>query len=255
MPVWSIRAESLGFIAGQRPIKDRMVNTPVIVYSERGPVEVGQENKEVRTGGEVIKKTVWLEQEFSDLGLKWRELAGCGLKQKIHDAALKPLDEKALSDKGLLLEPSDLPEFLALRQAEKYFTGNMLFPYGDYPLTTHAIAQLKQRRRLVYYPVWRIWGFSRLGRISCLVDAVDGSKLSWRQHQQAKHPGPTKHLLYIMSGILALSLIYAGGTSGEAWLTALAPVALIGLIFGGIAFSNYIMSRWADRIARDIMRL
>ncbi len=245
VPVWSVRAETFGFIAGQRPIKDLP-----IMPSDDVPLPLPEVPPGRRVGGEVVKKSLWLAQEFREFGVRWSGLSGLKIEKVLAQPQL-PLAGDALANLGIMLEPHDLPPERALAAARNYFRGHMLFPYGDYPILHSTVANLRIDPRLVYYPVWSVWGFTRLGRFKCTVDAVTGDRISSWQYQRPRPPQPTKYLLAATVLLLALSMFYAP-TSGYSMAVLIGTLALAAGVLGGIYLKKHLADRMIDKACRAI---
>lgn len=249
VPFWSISAESFGFVAGQRPIK------PVVIQqsSDGGsaiPPEIGQTQN---LGGEVVKKSLWLEQEFRAPGVKWPDLAGLDIHKR-GELRLQPAADENLSNRGIRIEPHDLPPEFASREASAYFRGHLLFPYGEYPILHAAVTNLKTTRRLIYYPVWRVWGFTAQGRLKCVVDAVNGARLTVRQYSRPRPAHPTRYLAAALAGSLILSMVYAPATGYDLRIAA-GTLILVGVVWTGVLLKNYTVDRVAGYLCRMIWRV
>lgn len=249
VPVWQVEAEVFGFVGGQRPVLEKVITTP---EDDRG------RTREVRlkTGGEVMKKTLWLSKDFRKLGVRWGELGSGGIKQKATEVALVPEDRAELSRMGLVLEPDAASEREVMERSARYFRGQLLFPYQGYLNLISRISLLRQRRRLIYYPAWRVLGFTPRGRQYCLVDGVDGSRVSANSFGRPKISPPTKYLALTLAGALALSMALAPPElKGQGWAGLLAPFLLAGLVLGSSALSRAVLERLADRVAWLIWRV
>ncbi|MDI6740657.1 MAG: hypothetical protein QME74_09890 [Candidatus Edwardsbacteria bacterium] len=252
VPFWSIAAETFGFVAGQRPIKQALVDS-----SSDGPTSLSEAQsmyaRPENAGGEVIKKSLWKEQVFHAPGVRWEDVTGLDVL-KHGSRRLQPLEHQDLSDKGIRIEPHDLPAELASQEAAAYFQGHLLFPYGEYPILHAAIATLRTNRRLIYYPVWRLLGFTAPGRFKCVVDAVSGDRIHVRQYSREKPPHPTKYLIAALVLSLALSLMYVPA-GGHGLRIAIGAVSLAGGIAAGIFIKKYAVDNLAERLCRFIWRL
>ena len=159
------------------------------------------------------------------------------------------MTEGPLATSGVKLEPHDLPPNMALAEADDFFRGHILFPYGCYPILQSAVANLRVDRRLVYYPVWCTWGFTKLGRFKCTVDAVTGDRISSWQYQRHKPAPPTKYLITMLALILLLSLLYAP-TGGYDLAMVIGAMVLIAGVLGGIYLKKYLVDRLIDKACR-----
>jgi len=237
VPYWHVTAETTGVVAGQRPI------VPASPDMEDAPA-----GRRQYLGGEVIKKALWLEQEFRAPGVKRPELAGLGARDG-EPLRLQPLADQELPGEGVMVEPHDLPAAAAAAEASRTFRGRLLFPYGDYPILRAAVGESRTVRRLVYRPVWLVWGFTAQGRLKCLVDAVSGDRVHVRLYRRPAPRHPTRYLAAVLAGALALSLVYAP-TTGYDLRIALATLALAGAVWAGVKLKDYAVGRLAERLAR-----
>ncbi|HTY08870.1 MAG TPA: hypothetical protein VMF29_06875 [Candidatus Edwardsbacteria bacterium] len=250
VPVWSAKAETFAFIAGQRPVRTTVI--PRLDEQMGMGEELGDKDphRERLSGGEVVKKGLWLAQEFREFGVRWSNLGGLTA-----DAVLgqpqQPLAEGSLTDLGARLEPHDLPPERALAEAERFFAGHILYLYKEYPILKSSVANLRIERRLVYYPVWCLWGFTKKGRFQCTVDAVTGDRIAARQRQKAAPPHPTSSLLGALGLALLLSMLYAP-TSGYNREVFGGVVALAAAVAAGIGLKKYLIDRFVEKACRAI---
>jgi hypothetical protein len=253
VPLWHIQGEAFGFIGGQRPIIEKVIKVPIDEY--HGDT-VNQKEIIQRTGGEVIKKSLWLKKDCRMLGIKWNELGGSDIKDTAPGMELLPEDDAELSRLGLVLEPDAAAEPEMIAEAIKYFKGQLLYPYGSYQGLASRISLLKQKRRLIYYPVWRVLGFTKKGRFKCLMDGVNGTRISVKQYRQAKTAPPTKPLIATLAIALALGMILSPQKLFmQGWLSFVAPFFLLGLMAGGTALNRLILDRLAEKAARLIWKV
>lgn len=237
VPFWWVTAETAGVVAGQRPI------VPAEPGMEGVPAGMVQ-----NLGGEIIKKALWLEQEFRASGVKWPDLAGLAARGD-GQAPLQPLAGHNLPGEGAMIEPHDLPAEAVAAEASRTFRGRLLFPYGEYPILRAATGESRTVRRLVYRPVWLVWGFTAQGRLKCLVDAANGDRVHVHLYRRPRPGHPTRYLAAVMAGALALALVYAP-TSGYDLRVAAGTLALAGAVWAGVKLRDYAAGRLAERLAR-----
>ncbi len=250
VPAWSAKTETFAFIAGQRPIRETvtMEADDLLTGGQRAPD--GFNPWIAKTGGEVVKKSLWLRQEFREFGVRWSNLSGLKISAILERPQL-PMTEGSPADQGIRLEPRDLPPEKALTAAGDFFSGNILFPYGSYPILQSAVANLRIDRRLVYYPVWSCWGFTKLGRFKCTVDAVTGDRGSSWQYRKAKPEPPTKYLLTALVLILALSMIYAP-TTGYSSTIFIGTLVMAAAAVAGVYIKKRVIDRAVEKACRAV---
>jgi len=190
VPLWHVEAEAFGFIGGQRPIVEKIIKVSIDEYQGNA---INEKEIKEKTGGEVVKKSLWIKKDYRMLGIKWNELGGSDIKNTAPGMELMPEDDAELSKLGIVLEPDAVAEAEMIAESSKFFKGQMLYPYGGYQGLTSRISLLKNNRRLIYYPVWRVLGFTRKGRFKCLLDGVNGTQIYIKQYSKAKIEPPTKN--------------------------------------------------------------
>jgi len=253
IPVWHIDAEIFGFIGGQRPIVEKIIKVSIDEYHGN---TINEKEIKQKSGGEVVKKSLWIKKDYRMLGIKWNELGGSDIKDTAPGMELMPEDDAELSKLGLMLEPDAVAEPEMIAEATKYFKGQLLYPYGSYQGLTSRISLLKQNRRLIYYPVWRVLGFTKKGRFKCLVDGVNGTQIYVKQYSKAKIVPPTKHLIVILAIALALGMMLSPHQAFmQGWLSFVAPFFLLGFLAGGTALNRLILDRLAEKAARFIWKV
>jgi hypothetical protein len=113
------------------------------------------------------------------------------------------------------------------------------------------VANLRLDRRLVYYPVWCVWGFTKKGRFKCAVDAVTGDRISSRQYQKARPPQPTKYLLTALALILVLSMLYAPTTGYDSTIF-IGTVVMAAAVLAGVYFKKHLIDRMIEKACRAV---
>jgi hypothetical protein len=253
VPIWHVEGEAFGFVGGQRPIVEKILKIPI--SDTHGRMVYEKEIKQ-KTGGEVIKKSLWVKNEYRMLGVKWNELGGSNIRDIAPQMELMPEDDAELSKLGLVLEPDALAEPEIIIQSEKYFRGQMLYPYGNYKGLASHVSPLKQKRELIYYPVWRVLGFTKKGRYKCLLDGVSGERIFVKQYSKTKVSPPTKALAMVLVAALAMGMTLSPGSlTGNGWLSFAAPLLLMGILATGALLNRYILDRLAEKAARFIWRV
>ena len=253
VPAWHVEAEAFGFNGGQRPIVERDQKIPI--SDARGNNAYEKEIKQ-KSGGEVIKKSLWIKKDYRMLGVKWNELGGSGIRDTASRRDLVPEDDAELSKLGLVLEPDAVAEPEMIAESAKFFKGQMLYPYGSYQGLTSHISLLKQNRRLIYYPVWRVLGFTKKGRFKCLVDGINGTQIYVKQYSKAKIVPPTKHLIATLAVALALGMVLSPQqVFMQGWLSFVAPFFLLGFLAGGAVLNRLILDRLAEKAARFVWKV
>ena len=253
VPLWHVEAEVFGFIGGQRPIVEKIIKVSSDEY--HGNTINEKEIKE-KTGGEVVKKSLWIKKDYRMLGVKWNELGGSDIKNTAPGMELMPEDDAELSKLGIVLEPDAVAEAEMIAESSKFFKGQMLYPYGGYQGLTSRISLLKNNRRLIYYPVWRVLGFTRKGRFKCLLDGVNGTQIYIKQYSKAKIEPPTKLLIAVLAVALILGMILSPQkVFMQGWLSFVAPFFLLGFLAGGAALNRLILDRLAEKAARFIWKV
>lgn len=142
-----------------------------------------------------------------------------------------------------------------MEEAAKYFKGKLLYSYGSYSGLTSHVSLLKQNRKLIHYPVWRVLGFTKKGRFKCLLDAVSSEPVYIKQNTQARAEAPTKNLLIVMALAMAMGIALAPGGSYDGWLALVGLFIMAAFWAGGIALNRWIMDRLAEKAARMIWRV
>ncbi len=253
IPVWHVEAEAFGFIGGQRPIVERVLKIPV---SDAEGNTVYEKEIKQKIGGEVVKKSLWVKKDYRMLGIKWNELGGSDIRDGASRMDLIPEDDAELSKLGLVLEPDAVAEPEMIGESTKSFKGQLLYPYGNYQGLTSRISLLKQNRRLIYYPVWRVLGFTKKGRFKCLLDGVNGTQVYIKQYSRIRIVPPTKYLVAAMAAGLALGMILApGNVIPQGWLSFVAPFFLLGFLAGGALLNRLILDRLAEKAVRLIWKV
>jgi|GEM_PF-2149446 len=253
VPVWHILGEAFGFVGGQRPIIEKVIKVPIDEYHGE---TVNEKEIIQRTGGEVIKKSLWVKKDYRMMGIKWNELGGSDIKDTAPQMELMPEDDAELAKLGLVLEPDTVDETEMIAESSRYFKGQMLFPYGSYQGLTSRVSLLKQYRRLIYYPVWRVLGFTKKGRYKCLLDGVSGQRIFVKQYSKARMVPPTKPLVIILALSLAAGMALSPNSlTGHGWMSFIAPLVLIAFLAGGTALNRLILERLAEKAARLIWKV
>lgn len=253
IPAWHVDAEAFGFIGGQRPIVERILKIPI--SDAEGNTLYEKEIKQ-KSGGEVVKKSLWIKKDYRMLGIKWNELGGSDIKDTAPGMELMPEDDAELSKLGLILEPDAAAEPEMIAEATKYFKGQLLYPYGSYQGLTSRISLLKQNRRLIYYPMWRVLGFTKKGRFKCLLDGVNGRQIYVKQYSKAKIATPTKPLIVSLALALALGMMLSPkNVFMQGWLSFVAPFFLLGFLAGGAVLNRLLLDRLAEKAARLIWKV
>ncbi len=253
VPTWYVEAEAFGFIGGQRPIVEKIIKVSIDEYNGN---TINEKEIKEKTGGEVVKKSLWIKKDYRMLGVKWNELGGSDIKDAAPGMELMPEDDAELSKLGLVLEPDAVAEQEMIAESSKFFKGQLLYSYGSYQGLTSRISLLKQNRRLIYYPVWRVLGFTKKGRFKCLMDGVSGTQIYVKQYSKAKIEPPTKHLIAVLALALALGMILsAQKVFMQGWLSFVAPFFLLGFLAGGAMLNRLILARLTEKAARFIWKV
>jgi hypothetical protein len=252
VPVWWVAAEVFGFVAGQRPIVEKTIIVPANDY------RAGSENDRKvhqKTGGEVVKKSIWFKNDCRIMGIKWKELGGSKIKDSIPLMELILEEDSELTKLGLVLDPEAFEEQEIMEKVSSYFKGQILYPYGSYSSLTGHVSLLKQNKRLIYYPVWRVLGFTKRGRYKCLLDGVSGETVYTKQYILERVYLPSKDLLIVLLVSMVLGFIFSPNDSYNGWLAYLGLFVLAGFWAGGVMLNKLIMQRLAEKAARFIWKV
>lgn len=168
IPFWRVQARLIGWVSGQAPFKQEVIQEVVGNGEGGGAVR----EKILRSGGEPLKRMLVHAQEATIPAVDAVEFGVLRYHWEDKTLKLMPFGREA-QGRGYVLTPS-ISALKVQREAEANFLKRVVAPYKEYTDFFHRVKLLRTQLTLFYYPLWLIRGVFRGMDIRRIIDATDG---------------------------------------------------------------------------------